>query len=254
MQPEFDRILEGMKEEFLQDTREKLIALEELLNRIASGAADFVPLIQDINILVHSIKGNAGSFGFPAITHIAHALEDYLTTIAEDTAFPVEGMGCYLRQISDIVEQGENPAEAETTRIIKNLPAHAGAGADSRSSHPQAILHMPDRVWFNIMAGELSRLGVKVAAAATPLEAIDRGVTLQPDLLVTGHKLDRMTGVELAAVFAVLNSTEKTRVVILASEPQAHLDGLDCPANTFFLEKGPSYRDGLEKRLMPLLS
>ena len=65
---------------FLDETEEQLAILEEQLlalegNPRAPGA------VAEIFRLVHTLKGNAGIFGFSSVATLAHALEDYLEQV-----------------------------------------------------------------------------------------------------------------------------------------------------------------------------
>ena len=245
MATDMDRILVEMRDDFLQDCREKLLFLDDILGKLDRRDDSFEGLFVELKRCVHSIKGNAGSFGFPSISHIAHSLEDFIGTASDEQAVSVAGMGKYVSRMSEIVEGGEDISEEETLNLINALPTNADSHVTSGKSSSSALIHIPEKVWNKIMTQELTSHGFRVSTTETAFEAIDRGVMLQPELLITGMQLNRMTGVELAQVFNTLKSTQGTRVLILAAQPQADLDRMEKPENTIFLEKCPNYREHL---------
>lgn len=249
MLPDLERIREELKGEFLQDCREKLYSLDEILCRFDSGDGETSQLVSDFKLLVHSLKGSAGSFGFSSVSHIAHALEDFIAPIGEGSPIPSVEAGHYLKVLSEIIETGRDLGEEKAVALIRELPTHAADADAEGPERAMALLHIPEKVWSKIMSEELSRLGLRISNASTPIEAIDCGLTLKPALLVTSMQLHRMTGVELAEIFKALAVIRDTRVLILASRPQKELDALSKPGNTSFLEKGPVYRAGLENWL-----
>ncbi|RED53819.1 Hpt domain-containing protein [Aestuariispira insulae] len=254
MLPDLERIREELKGEFLQDCREKLYSLDEILCRFDSGDGETSQLVSDFKLLVHSLKGSAGSFGFASVSHIAHALEDYIAPLGTDSPIPSTEAGHYLKVLSEIIESGRDLGEEKAVALIRKLPTHAADTDEDGPERSVALLHIPEKVWSKIMSEELSRLGLRISNASTPIEAIDCGLTLKPALFVTSMQLHRMTGIELAEIFKTLAMIGDTRILILASRPQKELDALSRPDNTSFLEKGPDYRTGLENWFERVLS
>lgn len=62
---------------FLAELEERLSGLDDLLEALLKTDHQ-VDLINQIKGQIHTIKGEGGSFGFPAATTLAHACEDYM--------------------------------------------------------------------------------------------------------------------------------------------------------------------------------
>jgi len=65
---------------FSAETEDNLREMEEAFVRLES-APDDVETLQAVFRAAHTIKGNAGGLGFPALARFAHALEDVLDRI-----------------------------------------------------------------------------------------------------------------------------------------------------------------------------
>src|SRR5438309_2193595 len=67
-------------EVFLLEAEEHLVAAEDRSIALESRPDDR-ELIEDLFRAVHTVKGNADSLGFPAVTAMAHAAEDLLDDV-----------------------------------------------------------------------------------------------------------------------------------------------------------------------------
>ena len=249
MVADMDRILLEMKDDFLQDCREKFDQIEDLLTKLSNPTDDYDSQFVELQRVIHSIKGNAGSFGFASISHLAHSMEDYISSASESGEIQMSQLGAFVSPMADIVEGGENLSEDETLTIIQTLPSHAQIAETGNADLPRALVHIPEKVWQKIMVQEMTQRGYRVSLADRAVEAIDMAVMMKPQLMVTSLELDRMTGLELASVLSVIKHTQATKVLILSTKSQKDLDRLVQPANVSFLSKGPGYRDGLSEWL-----
>ena len=116
-----DAILKQLTGEFLESCEDSLVIVDDALTRLMGGGdlnEDFAEILRHI----HTIKGCGGTFGFPAITMIAHALEDYIETAGKVGPDHLPAIQAYTDAIRDIADHGENPGDNETTEILRALP------------------------------------------------------------------------------------------------------------------------------------
>ena len=114
MVADMDRILLEMRDDFLQDCREKFDQIEDLLSKLDKSPDDFEALFVELKRCIHSIKGNAGSFGFSSISHLAHSMEDYISSAVEESDIVMAELGLFVSPMADIVDVGEDLGEEDT--------------------------------------------------------------------------------------------------------------------------------------------
>ncbi len=243
---DMDAILAGMRSDFIADCRDKLDAAQNTIGHISRSDADYDTHLLEIKREIHSIKGSGGTFGFPTITHIAHALEDFIETAGSQNKILPDVLNRFLDPISDILDSGTNPNESMTRKILTALPdqQRADSGQTIEASK-HAVLAMPKDIWRTIAGQEIVSIGYKVALADTVMSAIDRGLILEPELIVIGMQLDRTTGLELAGAFGQFQCTENAKIVILSSSKEIDPSKFSHLRNTAIIHKGPGFSSEL---------
>ena len=76
-----DDIVGRLRDEFLADALDRLEIIEQHLDVMHDAKAIDDGSILEIRREVHNLKGMGSTFGFPAVSLIAHRLEDYLASI-----------------------------------------------------------------------------------------------------------------------------------------------------------------------------
>ena len=89
-----DRFVTQLRREFIDNTRDRLTIVDDLITRLMDGGSGFDDALMKLQRHVHSIKGMGGTFDFPTVTTIAHRLEDYMETASELTVSHFESSGC----------------------------------------------------------------------------------------------------------------------------------------------------------------
>ena len=72
--PDLQMILAEMRQDFIDNTRDKLEVVEEEIEAIRTGTGNTEQNILEIKRIIHSINGAGGSFGFPTFSMVAHGL------------------------------------------------------------------------------------------------------------------------------------------------------------------------------------
>ncbi len=77
----YDEMMRVLQTELQDDASDRLAEMSRLLERMsAEGPSD--PALASLRRLAHNMKGIGGSFGYPALSQIAHRMESYLSDVA----------------------------------------------------------------------------------------------------------------------------------------------------------------------------
>jgi len=122
---------DALLETFLAETEESLARMEDRL--LALDEAPETPgALAEIFRVVHTLKGNAGIFGFSGVVALGHALEDVLDPLRSDggsvdsavTGLLLRGLDGLRRALAGAVA-GDNRLSADDERLLERL---AGTG------------------------------------------------------------------------------------------------------------------------------
>jgi len=239
-------VLANMRADFIIDCKEKLDAVQDNISLIGRDGSNYNDHLMMIKREAHSLKGLGGTFGFPSITHICHALEDYLEMTEGRLDVTPDILNQFFDPISRILDGQQNPDENQTREILAGLPdqlqTDSGQVIEGKGN---AVLAMPKDLWRTIAGQEITSLGYKVAMVDTVVGAIDRGLTLKPELIVVGMQLDRAKGIELAAAFREFKNTADAKIIILS----ASIGRSTHSENTAMILKGPNFSSDLRQFL-----
>lgn len=224
-----ESFIEKLRVEFLEATEDSLDLLEETVNRSLQGEIETTQAIEEVMRHVHSIKGTAGSVGFPVTTTIAHRLEDYLEGTKAITESLSSGIGKYSDEIRKIVSEGKEPPVSETAAMLRALPmTHEGGDFDINVLDVEVLLVSPSKMITKIVRNELMQCGFRVVRAVGAMEAFQLAVRSQPDAMVFAQTLDELSGADLARAFKAMAVTADKPIGVLTSFPLEHpaLQGL----------------------------
>jgi two-component system, chemotaxis family, sensor kinase CheA len=120
--PSIESVLARLTTEFIDTCRERMDDVEAKVSTLAAHKNDPSDDLSAVKRTIHSIKGQAGTFGFPTIGRIAEALEAYIDAIGRPKAGNLDAIRDHLDAIRKIVERRENPSPEEEARIVRDLP------------------------------------------------------------------------------------------------------------------------------------
>jgi len=244
---ELEMILADMRQEFIESCEDRLDEVEDALMRGISGKGRIADSILDVKRNVHSVKGLGSSFGFNSVSLLAHSTEDYIETCEEIEVDNLKDIQFFIDRIRSILEAGEDPSEDATAEIIHNLPL-IGRKIHSPKLKDQDIrllFLMPKGIQRKIIGRELATFGFNVITAESSVSAIDLAMTHKPDIIISSMVVGRLTGIELARIFSVIEATYHSRfLLVTASDLSA--DKLETlPKNTTILRKGMNFSKDL---------
>jgi HPt (histidine-containing phosphotransfer) domain-containing protein len=240
-----DAILKQLTGEFLESCGDSLCIVDDAITRLMD-AGDWDEDFPEILRRVHSIKGGGGTFGFSAITMIAHALEDYIETAGKVGTDHLPAIQAYADAIRDIADSGENPSDSGTTEILRALP-HSGTVTVNAIATEQTLrvigflLILPKGLQRRIIAAELASCGFRVSLAENAVQAIEIALANPPHIIAASMINEDMSGIELAHVFKAMGATREARFMLMTSSEETDPEALGLPADARVARKGDKF-------------
>lgn len=138
---------DALLQTFLAEAEESLARMEDRLLALEEDpeTPDAPDALAEIFRVVHTLKGNAGIFGFSSLTAMGHALEDVLDPVragkgavdAELTGLMLDGLDGLRRSLANAVA-GDDRTSADDERLLGRLAETAKALRDPSLRHPAA--------------------------------------------------------------------------------------------------------------------
>ena len=250
-----DDIVASLKQDFIEDTVDRVDRIETTIDRIAGGMDEAGPGIAELRREAHTVKGLAGSFGFPLVGAIAHRLEDYIAELTEINDLEAASLVDFTSWIREIIESGTNPAADEETRILRSLPTRSvpteDVGTKSAAvtaNDKEVLLVTATAVQARFLQRELREKGFRTITARTAVEAFETVVQSHPDAVITAAVLDGLSGIELIRALAAMKTLTNKKLGLLTSFDAGHPDLEGLPGNVAIISnRGKQTADQLAK-------
>lgn len=239
-------IVADMAREFLEGCEDRLEEIDAALTSLRNGEGSLENEILEIKRHTHSLKGMGTTFGFSAISLLAHSLEDYFETMFGYGKNGIYDVQLYIDRIREIVEMQENLSDDAVSLIIRNLPLKAKSRTIRKHTRALSILIlMPKGLQRKIVGSELSQFGFSVLIAENSIDAIEKGMRLTPDLFMASMVSDEISGIELAGVFSAIKTTASNPFLLVASSEVDQQTQDSLTPNVHILRKGPKFSQDL---------
>jgi chemotaxis protein histidine kinase CheA len=256
-----DKIVEGLKQDFIEDTLERIDRIETTIDRVAGGMDKPDVGIAELRREAHTVKGLAGSFGFPLVGAIAHRLEDYLADLTEIGDQEAASLVDFTTWIREIIESGANPQADEETRILRSLPTRSakaddktGASDGAVAQDKEVLLVTATAVQGHFLQRALREKGFRTITARSAVEAFETVVQSRPDAVITAAVLDGLSGIELIRALAAMKTLSDKKLGLLTSFDASHPDLEDLPKNVAIISnKGKQTSEHLAKFIETML-
>lgn len=248
-----ERLEEQLRQDFLDDCGDKLDGIGQGLEELAHSAANPENLILRIRRDAHSLKGMGSSFGYPAITVVAHRMEDFMTGRTNMSDVDIKSAYVFLDKIRDLMNRTEQPGSQEIADIARRLPSQFSVeSVQSDQRDVQVLSIMPKSVQQKMINEELKSCGFHVSYLHSSFEAIEIAVHTRPDLILISAVIDEIEGLELASIFHDIQITTNTPIIIVTSYDERKLPGKNLPQNMAIARKGEKFTDDLSQCLIEL--
>ena len=250
---ETDAILQRLRQEFIDSSLEFLDSIEQSVVAIEDPGTDASAQIEEIQRVVHTIKGQGATFDFPAVTRIAHRMEDYMEATAEWGSVMVKGLLKFVDELRAILESGVDPEEAALQAVLNRLPVNTLEVLNTQAHREvRALLIMPQSTQRKLVAQELAACGFHVMTASTPVKAIAAALATPPTVILATEVLEEMTGHELLGVFHQINKTRESHLALLTSEATELADHPGLPEGTVILHKSGKFHEEMGQHFMEM--
>ena len=248
---DFDIVLAGVRQSFLEDTADRLEAIEGILDQYRRGTAHGLDPIANLRREAHTLKGAGTAFGFPAITVIAHRLENYLQDLTAIENQAIGDIQQHIDAVQEIVSTGQNPGENEIAVILRTLPqAQAFNPKRVELGSIEALIVTPSRLVGHLLTRQLALLGIRSVTTQSSLEGLALALRTRPDLVIASVTMAELGGIDLARAFAAMGATRSIPVAVLTSFTDHDIAGQGgLPGGASVLHIG----QGLEKDLRRFL-
>jgi len=243
-------IIAKYEQEFLVDCLENLDGADEAINGMVAGGEGFPAHLDNFLRLVHSIKGKAGTFGFPAISAVAHRAEDFIEAL-KNTSAHMNEVQVFIDRMREIAESGFNPDADDCARLLATLPrANMRIATVRPSREVNVLLVMPRDVQRKIIGQELSSCGFGISFVATGVDAISAVLAESPDIIVSSVILKDMTGMDLARALDGIEAVHGGHFILLSSSPVSNEQFAKLPNHVAIVYKGTGYAESLTEHLI----
>lgn len=246
-QPSLDTILNEVRNEFIENTSERLITVDNLISDMLEGVGTDESMV-DLQRHIHSIKGQGATFDFPFVSDVAHRLEDYIETSAELDKTTLLNVQKFVDIIRGIVESGNDPSADEAKEILSALPVTAAAAPETGQTpidEVRIMLVMPKGAQRKIMGKELAACGFHIMNSDTPIDALRLAINQNPNIIIVSRVMEEMSGIEFSRITNILQATRDCHIVIATANNMAQSDLDSIAEGTAIVKKGASFIDEL---------
>lgn len=213
-----DDLEDRLRIEFVDDARDRLQVMYDGLDGFAKGARTDAEVIGLLRLEGHNFKGMGTSFGFPAVSLIAHRLEDYLSGVNRLAEREITDLQVFLDRIAELVDRAEQPALAETNQIIRALPVRYKFDVtDVEIRNVEIMLVTPSKVVAKKVGAELAACGFRTVTVNDPIESISHAVRVPPDMLIASMVMDGLSGLDLIRGLRAMSITRHVPMALLTS-------------------------------------
>lgn len=243
-----DQLLADLRTEARDAIEDRLERMSDLLEQAPANPDSLRVLRMD----AHSLKGLGASFGFPAVTIVAHRLEDYLAdlpSLAElahrrDVQF-------FLDRIQEICERHLEAGAGEIGQLVRRLPVKTATFDPSEVEvhDVEIMLVSPPGTATRYVRQELAACGYRVTLVGRPLEALDFALHAKPDLVVVSAILEELDGIDLICALSAMPRTRDLPLALLTSLDRDDEKLRDLPRHVPILRKGSSFSDDVADTL-----
>lgn len=209
----FQKMLQQLRKSFLEDMPERLDSLENLLLDMEKIGADS-EAFNELCRIVHSLKGNGGSFGLHIITTICHQMEDLLTTTEGGTKYTPALIAISLNYV-DLLRITLKQILAGNTSFPQIEERLGEMGKQIAQRNFTILLVDNSKLSTQIYLQALAELPVRPVVMTDGLQALTRVLTEPFDLLITTNEIPVLSGVALIGALKLSSANNRSIKTIL---------------------------------------
>lgn len=233
-----------LRMEFVDDARDRLQRMYESVDRASAGKIVDTEVIAMMRMEVHSLKGSGTAFGFPAVSLVAHRMEDYIGGLTHLSRRQYEDLQTFLDRFSALVDRTEQPALAETNQILRALPTrYIFDIKDVEVRNVEIMVVTPSKVVAKKVGTELAACGFRPITVNDPIESISLAVRMPPDMLIAAMVMDGLSGLDLIRGLYAMSVTRKVKMALLTSLDLDDSKLREIPEGVGLIRLGPKFSE-----------
>ena len=241
-----DYLEDRLRVEFLDDARDRLQRMYDALDRMAAKKLADTEVISTLRMDVHNLKGSGSPFGFPAVSLVAHRMEDYLSGLAHLEERHANSINAFLDRISHLIDRVKQPDVSETNQILRALPTrYVFDIKDVEVRNVEIMVVTPSKVVAKKVGTELAACGFRSVTVQDPIEAISLAVRVPPDMLIAAMVMDGLSGLDLIRGLHAMSVTRKVPMAVLTSMDLDNAALKEVPQGVAVIRLGPKFSEDI---------
>lgn len=235
-----------LRVEFIDDARDRLTALYRLLEVVAAKERPEPEAITRVYTEASNLMGTGTAFGFPAVSLVAHRLQDYFNGLPQLGERERADTLVFLDRIAELVDRREQPALAETNRIIRALPTrYVFEVADVEVKDVEVMVVTPSKVVAKKVATELAACGFRPVGVQEPIEAFGMAIRVPPDMVIASVVMEGLSGIDLIRALQAASPTRNIPMALLTSLDRGDPRLREVPDTVAIVRLGSHFSDDL---------
>jgi CheY-like chemotaxis protein/HPt (histidine-containing phosphotransfer) domain-containing protein len=245
----YDEMMRVLQVELHDDATDRLAEMGRVLERmLAAGPSDAG--LSALRRQAHNMKGIGGSFGYPALSQIAHRMENYVSDLTSWTGDTATQLQRFIDRMSEMLDRPSQPTEEELAQIVRALPSHLvqNFSVNDISKHNVEILLVtPTRALAKLLTQQVMACGFRVNAVNEPMDGLNAALRARPDMIITSQVMRAMTGLDLVRAVRAISSIARIPAAILTSQGDDRSLFPGIPDDVAILRTGDSFADDFGK-------
>jgi len=242
-------IVGGLREEFINETRDELEDLLLLLEQTRSQQHPSGDLINEARKFAHVLVGQGTNVGLRLISTVAHRLGIYLDGCEPLTERGIKDIERYIDTLSDII-QGKISRDTDPSTLVRALPPKTSFEvSEVEIRNTEVLLVMLDGTATKFVEREMQQCGYRVSNVASPFDALPLVIQTKPDLVIISAVLPDLSGIDFAIALSSMPETRNMPIALITSFPRDHESLQFLPDSVPVIQKGPSFGDDLVEAL-----
>lgn len=214
---------DDLTKDYIATTVEEIENLEKDILELEQYGYNHDVLMR-IRRVIHSVKGSAGSYGFPSSSFICHQIEDFLELIKEQK--DLSELTSQLLKLNDLLRQSFYANPSQLNRIKSKI---MGLCANESTTGAHALMVGFSRAFTGPIRTILSKHGIQSTVVLNEHEAMTLLINQHFDLIFTAFELPVITGDRLIMAHKALFPDASTTSFLITShenieeKPEYHI-------------------------------
>lgn len=239
-----EQLEQRLRVEFLDDARDRLDRIYNRLSEMKQAGGGGSEAIAVLTRETQNLRACGTAFGYPAVSLVAHRLENYLSGADAVTEMQVTDLYVFVDKISALVDRRSQPDLKETNEIVRSLPTrYIFDVSDVEIRDVEIMLVTPSKTVAKMVGTEMAACGYRPVTVHDPIESLRLGVRLPPDMIIASMVMDNLTGVDLLRAFHAMTPTRTVPLALLTSLDSSNPALKELPEGAAIVRTGSHFSD-----------